>query len=216
MENVKYKTLKGFSVSMLALAMVACGGNDDDTPTPATNNNTNNTSAFVVKSTAFVDGAKVPTEYLCGDLGGMNRSLPLSWDKVPANTSKFAVIIDDEVSPCGTGDGACKHWNVFNIPSTITTFTTGQKVTDISGIVEGKIQTGATTFVNAYNGMCPPAAASGYPTKHTYKVTAYALKDTMPNLDAETSLTRSQFKATYGSHILGEATISGTVDSTAP
>ena len=74
--------------------------------------------------------------------------------------------------------------------------------------------------------MCPPKsaeipilAASGIEakTKHTYKIAVYALKDTMPNIAAGTdALTRSQFKATYSSHILGEAILSGMFDSTAP
>lgn len=216
---MKTVALKGFGVSMLALAMVACGGggNDDPTPTP--------TPTMTITSTAFVEGAKIPKEYACANLGGMERSMPLSWDKVPANTSKFAVIVDDETAPCGTGDKACTHWSVYNIPNTITLFTTGQKVTDISGVVEGKIKTGLGD-VSRYVGICPPTsddvtflATQGIDakTKHIYKMTAYALKDTMPNINAgEGALTRSQFKATYGSHILGEATLSGTFDSTAP
>ena len=170
---------------------------------------------MALTSTAFVEGAKIPTEYACTDLAGMNRSVPLAWNNAPANTNKYAVIMDDET--CGTGDAACKHWNVYNIPNTTTLLTAGQKVTDINGVVEGKIQTGETSFVIAYNGVCPPPLESGLPTNHTYKVTTYALKDTMPNITAGTdALTRSQFKATYRSHILGEATLSGMFDSTAP
>jgi Raf kinase inhibitor-like YbhB/YbcL family protein len=200
------KTLQSFSVAMLALVITACGGgSDDSTPAAATPT----TPSFKLTSTAFVEGSKIPVEYACEDKGGMNRSVPLAWSEVPANTSKYAVIMDDEVSPCETGDNACKHWNVYNIPNTITSFTTGQKVTDINGVVEGKVQTGATSFANAYNGMCPPS-------KHTYKITAYALKDTMPIVDASASLTRSQFKSQYSSHILGEATLSGTFDPIAP
>ena len=197
------KTLQSFSVAMLALVITACGGgSDDSTPAAATPT----TPSFKLTSTAFVEGSKIPVEYACEDQGGMNRSVPLAWSEVPANTSKYTVIIDDEVSPCETGDNACKHWNVYNIPNTITSFTTGQKVTDINGVVEGKVQTGATSFANAYNGMCPPS-------KHTYKITAYALKDTMPIVDASASLTRSQFKSQYSSHILGEATLSGTIEA---
>ncbi len=200
------KTLQSFSVAMLALVITACGGgSDDSTPAAATPT----TPSFKLTSTAFVEGSKIPVEYACEDKGGMNRSVPLAWSEVPANTSKYTVIMDDEVSPCETGDNACKHWNVYNIPNTITSFTTGQKVTDINGVVEGKVQTGATSFANAYNGMCPPS-------KHTYKITAYALKDTMPIVDASASLTRSQFKSQYSSHILGEATLSGTFDPIAP
>lgn len=56
MENVKYKTLKGFSVSMLALAMVACGGGSSDDSAPPANNNTNNNT---VSSLTAVELAKV-------------------------------------------------------------------------------------------------------------------------------------------------------------
>ena len=204
------KTLQGFSVAMLALVITACGGGSDDSTPAATTPTTPTTPSFKLTSTAFVEGSKIPVEYACEDKGGMNRSVPLAWSEVPANTSKYAVIMDDETSPCGTGDNACKHWNVYNIPNTITSFTTGQKVTDIAGVVEGKVETPPVgALANKYSGMCPPS-------KHTYKITAYALKDTMPIVDASASLTRSQFKSQYSSHILGEATLSGTFDPIAP
>ncbi|HMY01481.1 MAG: hypothetical protein KDI39_10175 [Pseudomonadales bacterium] len=56
MENLRTQALKGFSVSMLALAMVACGGGSSDDPAPAANNNTNNNTA---SSLTAVELAKV-------------------------------------------------------------------------------------------------------------------------------------------------------------
>jgi|JI10StandDraft_1071094.scaffolds.fasta_scaffold645010_2 Raf kinase inhibitor-like YbhB/YbcL family protein len=203
------KTLQGFSVATLALVITACGGGSDDS-TPATTTPT--TPSFKLTSTAFVEGGKIPLESACVSnpsvpaTVGQNRSVPLAWSEVPVNTSKYAVIMDDETAPhCPTGDSACKHWAVYNIPSSMTTFTTGQKVTDISGVTEGKVYDDTT----GYAGMCPPS-------KHTYKITAYALKDTMPDITSGTPLTRSQFKTQYSSYILGEATLSGTFDPTAP
>lgn len=205
MSITKKKTLQGFSVAMLALIITACGGGGSDDSAPAATPPV--TPSFKLTSTAFVEGGKIPVEHACIDYAGMNRSVPLAWSEVPTNTSKYAVIMDDEVAPCGTGDNACKHWNVYSIPNTITSFTTGQKVTDIGGVNE-----------IPYDGVCAPPAVSGFPTKHTYKITVYALKDTMPAIttQADADVTRSQFKAKYSSHILGEATLSGTFDSAAP
>ena len=87
------KTLQGFSVAMLALVITACGGGSDDSTPAATTPTTPTTPSFKLTSTAFVEGSKIPVEYACEDQGGMNRSVPLDWSEVPANTSKYAVIM---------------------------------------------------------------------------------------------------------------------------
>ena len=140
MDIIKKAALQGFAVSLLAVALAGCPLNKNDdaqlivTPTPTP---TPTPVVMTLTSTAFVEGAKIPTEYACTEKMGMNRSVPLAWNNAPANTSKYAVIMDDETSPCGANENACKHWAVYNIPRTITSLTTGQKVTDLAGVAEG-------------------------------------------------------------------------------
>ena len=119
-----------------------------------------------------------------------------TWSDVPPFTAKFALIMDDEISPCGTGDNACKHWTVLNIPSHTLALEDGVNVQDIDGVIEGQTYIPST----GYAGPCPPS-------RHTYNTTIYALNDSMPDLAAPQSLTRSQFSRIYAQYILGSATI---------
>ena len=236
---MKFKFLSNLGLSMMVVAMIsACGGggsssNDQVNNLSDTLNEINNTIAevnntseeveeeeiveipeevveeinetlppidnnFTLTSTSFKDGKRIPSINVCMELGGSNQSPQLSWSDAPANTKKYAIVMDDEVSPCGKGDGACKHWGLFNIPSSITEVSEDLEIATIEGTVEGRNYVGTQD----YEGPCPPF-------KHTYKTTVFALDGTMPTI-GRTSMTRSQFKSTYKTHILDSVTISGT------
>jgi len=143
---------------------------------------------FTLTSTSYKEGDNIPSKYTCR---GTNISPMFTWENAPIGTAKYAIIMDDEDSPCGTGDNACKHWGLFNIPSTTTLLAENLDISTLNGAVEGK----------DYSGPCPPSL-------HTYKTTLFALKESMPTLN-QVSLTRSQFTSTYGEYILDSATISG-------
>jgi len=153
------------------------------------------TDAFTLTSADFDNGGEIPQIHACTYYGGSDVSPQLSWENAPENTDSYAILMDDEDAPCGTGDDACTHWMVYNIPSSVTNFTQGETVTNISGVTEG--------MTIGYVGPCPP-------NMHTYKITIYALKDTMPAVESGTVLTRSEFTTTYGAHILDSVTLQGT------
>ena len=153
---------------------------------------------FVVTSTAYDDGARIPKDHVCSDHSGSNQSPPFSWENSPQSTVSYALIMDDEVSPCGQGDSACKHWGLFNIPSVTNELSTNLDISTIDGAIEGLTYAGT----NNYAGPCPPS-------KHTYKTTIFALKEGMPTLKS-VSMTRSKFKSKYSEYILNSATIAGT------
>ena len=166
------------------MTIIACnggggsGGGDDTGGTVAED--------FALTSQNFTNGGTIPLLHACTFLGGDNQSPQLTWSDPPPNTNSYALIVDDEDAPCGTGDNACKHWSVYNIPATTTSFEVNQNVTTINGITEGQNYTGS----NGYEGPCPP-------NQHTYNFTIYALDDGMPTIDSGTGLTRSQFQTTY-------------------
>ena len=177
------------TVLVLSLAITSCGGSTTDTAT----------DTFSLTSANFADGGTIPLIHACIGLGGGNESPELTWTNLPASTDTFALIVDDEVSPCGTGAGACRHWSVYNIPVAITSFATDVNVTTLSSfITEGE----SYNFTNFYEGPCPPFT-------HTYKFTIYALKAGMSGIGAGTPLTRSEFQAAYSSFILDSATLQG-------
>jgi Raf kinase inhibitor-like YbhB/YbcL family protein len=162
-----------------------------------------NQQSLSFTASSFNDGDSIPLKHACINTGGQNTSIGFSWSNPPESTSWYALIIDDETAPCGTGDNACVHWGVFNMPNTMTSITEGVTPSAAQGYVyDGTI---------GYAGPCPP-------NTHTYKATLYALNSGMPYITAQNTapdgLTRSEFETGYGSYILGSKTISGTFDPT--
>ena len=154
---------------------------------------TTSTAKLTLKSSSFTDGSVIPKKHACEYLGGNDISPQFSWENAPKESSKFAIIMDDETTPCGTGDNACVHWGLFNIPNSITSL--------------GENETISNTYTDGYYGPCPPS-------NHIYKTTVYALNNKMPDIAysnmPDSGMTRSKFKTLYGSYILQESTISGT------
>jgi len=155
-------------------------------------------SSFLLSTQAFTNDGIIPLEYACINTGGANHSPQLSWSNAPTGTATYALIMDDEDSPCGTGENACKHWSVFNIPSSVTSFQKNQTIASISGATQGENWEGNIE----YAGPCPP-------NQHTYTFTVYALGTGMPTIASGTQMTRSLFNSTYAAHILGTASIEG-------
>jgi len=158
----------------------------------------NVSTTFSLSSQDFSNGGMIPLINACANEGGSNISPQLSWVNPPQDTISFTLIMDDEDSPCGTGDNACRHWAVFNIPSFVTSFQTNQDISLISGVTEGENWEGSI----GYAGPCPP-------NQHTYTITIYALASGMPTIDSGEQMTRSQFESAYASYIISFASIQG-------
>ncbi len=153
---------------------------------------------FTLSSKAFADTEEIPLVHACTLKGGNNISPDLAWTDVPDKTAKFALIVDDESRPCGTGASACKHWQVYNIPADIPVFEEGQSIRDIAGVVQGV----NWDLTSNYAGPCPP-------NEHVYTFTLYALSESVPIIEEGVGLTRSQFQGRFEEHILGSATLRG-------
>jgi Raf kinase inhibitor-like YbhB/YbcL family protein len=153
-------------------------------------------------SSAFADGGTIPLKHVCSGHGGDNISPHLAWENAPESAS-LSIIMDDEVSPCGTGDSACKHWAVFNIPAGTDTVPEGFDASTVDGVVEGQNYTGSAS----YAGPCPPNV-------YVYKISIYVLKDSMPVIEPGVAYTRSQFESAFASEILATDTIEGLFDPT--
>ena len=158
-----------------------------------------NTPAFALSSENFNDGNAIPLRHACTALGGTDASPQFSWTNSPADTAKYALIMDDETSPCGIGSLACVHWALFNIPASTTSLVADVDTSDIEGSVEGNTYIPTTD----YEGPCPPSA-------HSYKTTVYALDSSMGVLPANSTFTRSTFESDYSGSILDQAELMGT------
>jgi len=146
----------------------------------------------------FVGGSSIPLRLAATEVGGNNLSPQLSIGDVPKGTQWFAIIMDDEMSPCLPGLGACRHWGVFNLPVSKTLITEGENLLLQPGTVYGANSDKNTT---AYLGP----NRSG----HTYSLTVYALQASAPFVTGKPEYNRAKFEIDYKEFILGKATITG-------
>ncbi len=151
------------------------------------------TEGFVLTSTAFEPGKRIPTRYTCD---GEDLSPPLSWKGIPEGTRSLVLVVEDPDAPRGT----FVHWIIYDIPP------------DLPGLPEGvprqrELENGALQGINdfgviGYRGPCPPP---GKP--HRYFFILRAL-DTVLHLDPGT--TRAELEEALKGHVLGETKLMGT------
>lgn len=193
----------------VALSLAACGGGGGNpgassggnsstvvvtpTPTPVP------TGRLLISSNSYPDGGDIPLKYASQTQNGSNVSPGVLIQSVPAATKSLAIIMDDETPPCGLSNKACVHWNVFNLPPSITTVDENHRLAIIKGVRVGP-ESGST--FTGYLGPYPP-------NTHIYKTTVYALSVESTVLAAAPRYTRSQFEATYGAAILDKMTWTG-------
>lgn len=158
-------------------------------------------ATFSVTSATYSNNQTIPDSAVCTANGGSNISPQLTLTNLPADTSKLAIVMDDEVSPCGTGTNACVHWAAFNLPATKVMLTAGEDLLSQAGVTSGKTYDGNST---GYQGPCPPA-----PT-HTYKLTVYSLSADAAPVASGTAHSRASFEAAFSASILGKTTLIGT------
>ena len=157
------------------------------------------TEVFTVTSSSFPNNGVIPLALACAGLGGENESPELWWHQPPTTSKNYTIIMDDETTPCGTGDNACVHWAVYNVPYNIGEIPQGYSLSSITDIALGVTYAGN----NAYDGPCPAS-------QHTYKIEVFSLNSEMTTIPAGEANTRSQFRTKYGDKILGSALLTGT------
>ena len=170
-----------------AALLAACSA---DRPA-ASNAVTDGDPTMQLTSTAFQEGADIPSKYTCDD---RDISPELAWSGVPEGTRSLALICDDPDAPMGTW----VHWVAFNIPVSRTGIAAGEASAALAanGIVEGLTSFGRT----GYGGPCPPSG------KHRYYFKLVAL-DTALALDS--GATKSSLIAAMEGHILARAQLMG-------
>jgi Raf kinase inhibitor-like YbhB/YbcL family protein len=152
------------------------------------------TKNFELKSPAFKNQDRIPSEHACDQLGN-NLSPPFNWTNPPAHTKSFAITCVDPDAP----RGPFTHWIIFDIPAAANKLEEGIEPTE--KLPNGTIQ-GINNFEKiGYGGPCPPA---GLP--HHYIFTLYAL-DQMLRIEGEVTL--DIFEKAIVHHVLGKAELVG-------
>ena len=152
-----------------------------------------NMTKLEIKSSAFQNGAKIPTRYTCDSL---NLSPSLSWAGAPVATRSFALICEDPDAPSGT----FILWVIFNIPKEKNGLEENIPRKELlpDGTAQGKNSSGRI----GYTGPCPPP---GKP--HRYFFRLYCL-DTKFSL--KQPVNKTELEMAMNGHILAETQVFGT------
>lgn len=179
------------AAATLALAAVACGGDDDDGPGDdgGANGDDGGSASLEVASDDFDDGGEIAVEFTCD---GRGLSPHLGWDGEPGDTESFAILMDDL-------DADFVHWTVYNIDADSSGVETiGQQEV----LFGGPTTQGMNSFGEiGYGGPCPPEGES-----HTYRFRVFAL-DTM--VDLEPGASADELETAMEGRVLAEGETTG-------
>lgn len=147
-----------------------------------------------LSSPAFSNEGAIPKQYTCE---GTDKSPPLLFSDVPANTKSLALIVSDPDAP----DPAAPkrtwvHWVAYNLPPTTRELAEGTKTLG-DGAREGKNDWGKP----GYRGPCPPIG------RHRYFHKLYALDTVLPDLGQPT---KADLEQAMTGHTLATAELMGT------
>lgn len=144
-----------------------------------------------VRSSAFSEGAFIPSRYTCD---GENVSPDLEWSSVPKGTKSIAVIADDPDAPRKTW----VHWVLFNLPPSLQALAANVPTT--ATLANGGIQGVNDANELGYDGPCPPSGI------HRYYFKVYALDIT---ISLKSGCTKEQLLTAIEGHALADGVLMG-------
>jgi len=142
-------------VSLLAVALAACGSDAKSGDGTSTTNPTAAVDTMTVTSPAFTDGGTIPTEFTCSGTGTMPA---LSWSTPPAGTKELALLVFDP----DAGTNGFVHSLEWGIDPAVTGTSHGPVMTGVRGM-NGR----------GSEGWVPPCPPPGAP--HHYEFNVFAL-----------------------------------------
>jgi Raf kinase inhibitor-like YbhB/YbcL family protein len=153
---------------------------------------------LTLTSTAFADGAEIPTKYTQAD--PMPVSPKLDWTNVPEGVQSFVLHFHDPDVAIGGNNEDVLHWMAFNIPGDARSLAEGlaTSATLPDGTIQIKSRRGTPGF------MGPGAPAPG--PHHHYTFELFAL-DSKLALTADA--TRDDVLKAINGHIKAKAVLVG-------
>ena len=162
-------------------------------PTPRLPDNSSATTSMKLESSAFGDGATIPSRYTCD---GETGSPPVTISDVPKNALSVVLLMDDpDVPKAVKPDGVFDHWVLFNILTTTTIIAEGGSAGVRGNNGAGKL---------GYTGPCPPPQYE--PSEHRYMFVLYALDS---ELALKEGTTKQQVLDAIEGHVLAHAQLMG-------
>ena len=178
----KSRMRRGITTTALLVFMAGCSANSETEMT-----------SFMLKSSAFADGASLPPEFTCD---GAGQSPPLEWSDPPGGTKSFALIVDDPDAP----NGPFSHWAAFNIPSAARDLAAGAGNQSEGMMVQGQNDFGKS----GYGGASPPEGHG----PHRYRFKHFALN--VDRLDVPSSAKVREVQARAEQHLVARAELTAT------
>jgi Raf kinase inhibitor-like YbhB/YbcL family protein len=99
---------------------------------------------------------------------GDNLSPQLAWQNAPKGTEAFALTVYDPDAPTGSG---WWHWQVVNIPKSVSSLASGAGNADKNALPKGSVQITNDYGFKGFGGACPPEGHGA----HRYQFTLHAL-----------------------------------------
>ncbi len=194
------------TVAAALLAAAGCNSNSTSTPSSTATTSTNPTvsvraplfgtpASMTVTSTAFANGATIPSPEAQNGCGGTNVSPDLAWSGAPAGTKSFVITEFDPDAPTGSGFW---HWVLYNIPPTTTSIALGAGTNPPVG-TSGLNDYGAL----GYGGPCPPVGDGA----HHYHITVSALSIMLTGMPA--NATGAYVTFNMDGNVIGQGTYLG-------
>ncbi|MEW8117547.1 MAG: YbhB/YbcL family Raf kinase inhibitor-like protein [Candidatus Thiodiazotropha sp.] len=147
-------------------------------------------------SSAFSDGARIPTEYTCQ---GADISPQLEWDGVPDKTRSLVLIMDDPDAPDPMAPKMTwAHWVLYNLPPETRELPEAVDPADLPDKTGEGINDWNRT---GYGGPCPPVG------RHRYFHKLYALDTLLEGLERPT---KREVEQAMAGHVIEEAVLMGT------
>jgi Raf kinase inhibitor-like YbhB/YbcL family protein len=152
------------------------------------------TESFSIQSKSIIDG-RFEKIHACGRHGGQEQSPSIHILNTPVESKYFAIIVDDPDAQSVAGR-TWVHWNVFNVPSSITNINAGKTP-------EGEEKSSSSQ--SGYEGMCPPNGT------HTYNIAVFAMKEKIDagGIFGISPITIEQFSRKFKNTIIEQALIQG-------
>lgn len=164
------------------------------------------TAPLALVSSAFVQGATIPTKHSC-DGGGAHVSFPLAWSGGPLAVKSYALVMRDETYEAKNASPGL-HWAIWDVSAQTLALPEGVERVEAPSTPAGAKQ-GRSTFGGATHGyffMCPPNGDGA----HVYTTTLYALDvATLPAVDPKTA-SPAELTAALDGHALAKTSLSGT------
>ena len=155
---------------------------------------------FTLTSPDFSDGERLPVDFT---VDGAGVSPALEWSGFPEGTRSFVVSCYDPDAPTPSGYW---HWNLVDVPASVTSLARGAGAGDGSALPDGAYQVSSDGQEPGFEGAGPPPGDH----EHRYIFAVHALDTAELGVGPDATNAQVAFTAVF--HTLARAVLMGTYE----